>query len=78
MLSKYRYFHTNRLLEVTATFLFRKRPLQPVVRRHKELKKVRHGDSHLTDLRAVSGEEGHSTILLAHYIFLVLIEDKAF
>ena len=25
-------------------------------------------DSHSTDLR-VSGEEGHSTILLAHYIF---------
>ena len=31
-------------------------------------------DSHSTDLR-VAGEEGHSTILLAHY-FLILIEDK--
>ena len=29
-----------------------------------------------TDLSSVSGEEGHSTILLAHYSFLVLIEGK--
>ena len=32
-------------------------------------------DSHSTDL-TVSVEEGYWTILLAHYIFLVLIEDK--
>ena len=34
-------------------------------------------DSHSTDL-SVSGEEGHSTILLAHYIFLVLLRIKLF
>ena len=27
--------------------------------------------------QSVSGEEGHSTILLAHYIFWLFIEDKA-
>ena len=32
-------------------------------------------DSHSTDL-SVSSEESHSTILLAHFIFSVLIEDK--
>ena len=32
-------------------------------------------DSHLTDL-SISGEEGRWKILLAHYISLVLIEDK--
>ena len=32
-------------------------------------------DPHSTEL-SVPGEEGHSTILLAHYIFLVLIADK--
>ena len=31
--------------------------------------------SHLTDL-SISGEEDRSAILLAHFIFLVLIEDK--
>ena len=31
--------------------------------------------SHATDL-SVSGEEDRSAILLAHYIFLVQIEDK--
>ena len=33
-------------------------------------------DSCSTDLSSVSGKEGHSTILLAHYSFLVLIEAK--
>ena len=32
-------------------------------------------DSHSTDL-SVSDEEGHWRILLAHYIFWFLIEDK--
>ena len=33
-------------------------------------------DSCSTDWSSVSGEGGHSTILLAHYSFLVLIEGK--
>ena len=32
-------------------------------------------DSHSTDF-SVSGEEGHSTILLVHYFFWVLLYDK--
>ena len=32
-------------------------------------------DSHSTDF-SVSGEEGHSTILLVHYFFGVLLYDK--
>ena len=39
---------------------------------HRLLEEIQNGgseeDSHLTDL-TVSGEEGHLTILLAHYIF---------
>ena len=34
-------------------------------------------DSHSTDL-SVSGEEGHSTILLAHYIFCFKLRAKFF
>ena len=34
-------------------------------------------DSHSTDM-SVSGEEGHTTILLAHYIFWFLLRTKLF